>query len=262
MRLTAENLYPKTRTVSLLAYRPAALSLFERRSINPFATEHETLEDVCSMTGEPFEELVREIRSLPVPDRQTEWERKPLYHLLDFLSAEHREFTHDFITAIQTGFNAGAGKRDFLGVLHPLVQGWPAFSAQLLEHITAEETFLFPKILRYEYCHTHGQAEPDFSEGSVKVFTAIHLLRNEQHQVSTIRNFLEASACSGCLDAMDPAAAGLYKLLEAFQKRLLEHSRMERELLFPRAEALEKALYDRFISGAPATPPSARLSPA
>jgi iron-sulfur cluster repair protein YtfE (RIC family) len=52
--------------------------------------------------------------------------------------------------------------------------------------------------------------------------------------------------------AMEGAAEGVHRLLQAFQQRLLEHSRMEREILFPLAGTLEKQVYDRFIEGQPA----------
>ena len=117
------------------------------------------------------------------------------------------------------------------------------------DRLSRKQTNLFPKILKYEYYLTHARAEPDFSEGSITVFSALHLMRSEQKQVSAIRDFLDAASFSTDPTEMGASATGLFRLLESFQGRLLEHSRMEREILFPRAEALEREICDLYIGG-------------
>src|SRR6185503_15839302 len=91
---------------------------------------------------------------------------------------------------------------------------------------------------------------PDFNGGSVKVFIALRMLRNEHHQMDSLCRVLEGWEAvprpgAGAPDAENP----LNELIGQLQERLERHSRIEETVLFPRAMALEKALYDTAISG-------------
>lgn len=243
-------LFPESPVGTLIAIRPLSLCILEKHGIQPFAIPSRRIGEICKAKGLSWTGFLAEIRDLKVPDRDTEWSRLPLSHLLDFLTHEHREFTREFLPAIRNAIADGQGGPEFLASMHFLIREWPAFSASLTEHIAVEESFLFPKILQYDFCSRHVHVDPDFSDGSVKVFAAMELLRNEKRQMGALRDFLEATAYSA-LPFKDSDAAGLalFRLLESFQSRLLEHSRVEREVLFPLASGLEKRLYDRLISG-------------
>lgn len=243
-------LFPESPVGTLIAIRPLSLSILENHGIQPFAMPSRRIGEICKAMGLSWTGFLAEIRDLKVPDRDTEWSRLPLPHLLDFLTHEHREFTRGFLPAIKSAIADGQGSPEFLARMHSLIREWPTFAASLTEHIVVEETFLFPKILRYDYCTRHDHVDPDFSEGSVKVFAAMELLRNEKRQMGALRDFLEATAYSVIpLKDYDAAGLALFRLLESFQSKLLEHSRVEREVLFPVASDLEKRLYDRLISG-------------
>jgi iron-sulfur cluster repair protein YtfE (RIC family) len=248
-------LFPETPLQTLLSIRPMAMNWLEKLEINPYTAPSARLEDLCRISGLRWEEFLQDLDALERPDRESDWGKRPLYHLIDFLTREHQVFLHEFIPAIRNSFATGDRLPDFLGPLHPLIVAWPGFSAALIRHISEEETFLFPKIMRYEYCLRHGGMEPDFSEGSVRVFATVQLMRGEQKQVLAIREFLEASRFFQPSEGIqETSAAGVYRLLQAFHHRLAEHSRMERKILFPLAGALEKQVYDRFIEGRAAGP--------
>lgn len=222
--------------------------MLEELEVNPYLAPSSRLGDVCKDARIEWETLVDKVNALPVPARDSDWTQLPISHLLDFLTQEHRDYVDYFIPAIQSGFASGEGRTEFVKALNPMIKAWPEFSASLMEHVAAEETYLFPKILRYAYCAEHHRTDPDFSDGSVKVFAAVQLLRNEEKQMDALSGFLEAAAFTG---AMEPSAVGLLRLLHAFRDRLLEHSRMERDVLYPMAADLEKRLYDAYIQGNP-----------
>jgi iron-sulfur cluster repair protein YtfE (RIC family) len=245
-------LFPDTPLQTLLTIRPMAMHLLETWGIDPYSAPSAKAEDLCRISGLDWKTVLLAFDALETPARDSEWDKLPLYHFLDFLTHEHRVFVHEFIPAVRNAFLAGEGRQDYLGLLHPLILAWPAFSASLIGHIADEEAFLFPRIMHYEYHLRHGGTAPDFSEGSVRVFAAVHLMRAEQKQISLIREFLDASRYSRLSEEMEGAAQAVFRLLQAFHQRLLEHSRMEREILFPLAGSMEKQVYDRCIDGEPA----------
>jgi iron-sulfur cluster repair protein YtfE (RIC family) len=245
-------LFPESSIETLTAIRPLSLSILENIGVLPFTTPAQRIGDICKAKGISWTGFLEKIRDLEVPRRDSDWSRLPLIHLLDFLTQEHRVFMLEFLPAIKSAIASGQGSPEFLARIHFLVQEWPAFAAALAEHIADEETFLFPKILRYDYCARNSRMDPDFSNGSVQVFAAMDLLRNEKRQMGAIRNFLDASAYSDIpFKEADAAGLSLFRMLESFQSRLLEHSYLERTVLFPLAIDLEKRLYDRFIAGGP-----------
>lgn len=245
-------LFPDTPLHTLLSIRPMIMNWLEKFGINPYSVPSARLEDLGQASGLRWDELLRALKALETPDRGSDWNDRPLYHLIDFLTHDHRIFLHEFLPAIRNSFAAGDRLPDFLGSMQPLIAAWPGFSASLTRHISDEETLLFPKIMRYEYCLRHEGTSPDFSEGSVRDFVTLQLMRAERIQDLAIQEFLDASHFSAPNeDLQETAAAGVYRLLQAFQHRLLEHSRMEREILFPLAGAMEKQVYDRFFEGQP-----------
>jgi regulator of cell morphogenesis and NO signaling len=242
-------LYPETPLHTVLAIRPLALSVLEEMEVSPYRDANLQIGEACRQAGVAWERFSERLASLTVPARNCDWARLPICHLLDFLTQEHRDFIESFMPAIKSGFTSGEGRKDFLCPLHPLIHAWPALSASLMEHIEAEETFLFPKILRYAYCDKHHQSNPDFSGGSVKVFVAMQLMRNEEKQVIALGKFLDATAFSASAKTRDVPTSGLFHLLQSFQDRLIGHALLEREILFPLAVALEKHVYDANIQG-------------
>lgn len=142
---------------SLMAIRPGVMAVLEKHGMDPFTVPSVCIGSLCNSRGVAWVDFVAEIGDLEIPGRNTDWAGLPLFHLLDFLTEEHREFIQDFLPAIKNGF----------------------------------------------------AADQDGKE----------------------------------------ASGPMRSLLGEFQKRLEEHSRLEREVLFALAGDLEKRLYDRFISG-------------
>ena len=244
-------LFPDTHISSVIATRPRSISFFEKTGIEVFANISERIGHACIEKGIAWEDFLAQIEGLEIPNRDSDWSQLPLFFLLDFLTHEHREIIRHLIPAIKNAIVAEEKCQDCAGRIRNLVREWPAFSASLETHIKEEETVLFPKILRYDYCLRHRKDDPDFSKGSARILTALNLLRNEQVQMTCIYNFLDAASYS-VPDGNKNHTTGLHlvQLLETLQEKLLEHSRVEREILFPRADNLEKALYNLCISGA------------
>ncbi len=243
-------LFADTTIGELLAIRPQAISVLEKFGIDPFKLPMTRLGETCQEKGIAWETFLLETGKLEVPRKDSDWQQLPLFMLLDFLIQEHREIVSEFFPAIRNAIISEEKDPANLEANSALIREWPGFMANLTEHIKSEDTFLFPKILRYDYCARHDTVDPDFSKGSVKVFAALHLLMHEQRQTSAVTKFLDAMAFSPAPDGEnDMRRKHLLQMMARFQKSLIDHSRLEVEVLFPLATALEKRLYDRLISG-------------
>lgn len=244
-------LFPGTPIATVLRFRPMALSLLERHGMDPWNPNHLTIGELCDAKGIAMDELHAEMKCLPAPDADTDWRSRPIYHLLDYLTREHWKYINRMLPAIKhTLAHEYKANGDSLRRLRYLVEEWPAFSSVLEGHIHEEETFLFPKILHYEYSLRHRGHHPDFSGGSVDVFVALRLLDHEKEQMAVVRRFLNEVRFSKASEKrLDSLESRLAPLLSDLQVRLANHSALETTVLFPMAKAVEKALFDARISG-------------
>ncbi|MDB5104921.1 MAG: iron-sulfur cluster repair di-iron protein [Fibrobacteres bacterium] len=244
-------LYPGTPAATVLRMRPLAISIFEKYGIDPWQPADAAMGDLCASKGISLEMFLSELKALPAPDSDTDWKSRPIPHLLDFLTREHWQFINGLLPSIQhTLAQNHPTSGESLRRLRYLVEEWPGFSSALVEHIQEEEAFLFPKILEYDYCLRNGCSHPDFSGGSVSVFVAITMLKNEERQMAGIRRFLnEVRFSRASYETQDSMESRLEPLLDDLQIRLLTHSGLETNQLFPLAKATEKAMIELRISG-------------
>lgn len=176
---------------------------------------------------------------------EADWALTPLPELLDFLARDHERIRGSMVPEVESALARALARDNPSPREESLAREWPAFALHLAAHMKEEETFLFPRLLHYDYCVGQGDSHPDFAGGSVNVFIAIHLMGNETRQMEALDRLLEGKDPRNAA-SMD---AELVRALSAFRDHLIRHSRLETEVLFPRAKALEKSLYDAAISG-------------
>ena len=206
---------------------------------------------LCSLNQIPLDTFLVEFKSLSKPERHTEWKDQPIYFLIDFLSREHWHFLQRVLPAIKRSITEEKSENvESLRRIGYLVQEWPKFSSALQEHINEEENFLFPKIIHYDYCYRNQKDHADFLGGSVNVYVALKMLGKETEQMAAIRRFLSEMLFSkAVLHGEDPLDDQLTKQLKDFHEKLIAHSSLESEVLFPMAKAVEKAMMDNQIAG-------------
>jgi regulator of cell morphogenesis and NO signaling len=244
-------LFMGTPPATVLRKRPMSITLFEKHGMDPWDPNFSTISELCSSRNLSMAAFFAEMKSLPEPGADTDWKYRPICELLDFLTREHIQFQNGLVPEIgKTLYVKPAGEAESLLRLHRLAEEWPKFSASLIEHMQEEEIFLFPKILQYDYCLRHNGHHPDFSGGTVNVFVALRMLGNEKQQLAGVGRFLNEVLFSRAAgDRPDSLESRLEPLLEEFQTRLLTHSGIETNILFPMAKAVEKAMMDKWISG-------------
>lgn len=243
-------LFPTTSLGAILRTRPLALSVFESHGLSPWKDLTASIECACRLQGLPTETLSWEIGGLQAPAAESDWSRLSIYHLLDFLTEEHRVF-RDFLASITYTLNTDPLEDLESRMFHAnLSRDWRTFYGSFLEHLREEEEFLFPKILRYHASLRDGNIDPEFGNGSVRVFKAVRMGRREQGEIEIYRKLLERSwPAAGGEKPLCPSETRLRPLLEAFLAKLESHANLETEALFPAATAMEKTLYDRHIRG-------------
>jgi iron-sulfur cluster repair protein YtfE (RIC family) len=247
---TANPIQPGTQALFLLRARPAALETFEKFGIDPWSEQSASLELLCRNHGVAWENMEAGLMTLPDPPPDANWRLAPLPLFLDHLVCEHGQILGVLLPALKRAL-ARANEEGRGGPrLAYLTETVPGIAEQLAAHMREEEDFLFPRLLQYDHSARHRGRHPDFAEGSVNVFIAIHLLGNENRQMEALSRFLAGwSAASGTGLPVSGAEADLRSALDVFQDRIMRHSAMEADILFPRAKALEKSLYDAAISG-------------
>ncbi len=245
-------LFPNTPVSTVLRQRPMALAIFERHGIDPWSAPNAEIADICLSHHLSWERFLQEMRGLPHPSADTDWKSAPLSQLLEQLSRQHWELVHEDLPSIKNELGRLPVSTDEgLRRIHELSLEWPAFSATLIEHIREEEGFLFPKMLHYDYCRRHRGGHVDFTGGSANVYVAIRLLDNEREHMSMVAKFLDEMRYAEGGDR-EPGSLGhrLHPLLDAFHAKLLRHSLLEADILYPTAKGIENALYEAAITGA------------
>lgn len=234
--------------LSLIRRHPAAQEILEDMGIDPWEDPSAPLQALCARQGIGNGEASRRLASIEEPAETEDWRIASLPRLLEYLVRDHERILKELIPGIEDALARALSGGTRPQRLESLSRCWPGFVGHLAEHVREEEAFLFPRILHYGHCVRHRNQHPDFTGGSVNVFIAIHLMGNEARMMEALDRFLaedgrrEAAADTG-------PEADLRKALDRFRERIRRHSRMETEILYPRAKALEKSLYDAAISG-------------
>ena len=252
MNVHGQKLNPGIASITLLRARPAAQDALDRLQLDPWADPRMTLGGVCEAKGIAWTDLEAALRSLPETLPERDWEAESIPMLLDHLVQDHADLQRNSLPAIRNALTRALSSAGGSSLIGYLAEAWPGFTAELAAHMKEEEVFLFPRLLHYAWCVGHSGQHPDFSGGSVNVFIALHLMGNEDRQMEALQRFMAGWETASPAEAMVPEAESeLRRLLETFFERLRRHNHLESALLFPRAKALEKTLYDAAISGRP-----------
>lgn len=167
------------------------------------------------------------------------WAEKSLAELTQYIVATH----HNFCRA--EGARISAAMADALGAPQPganlarLQRQWTQLQSTLLLHLTKEEQVLFPMIGRLEQAVNAREPIPGFAFGSIAA--PIRMMDMEHREVE--RQFSQIGELTGgfAVPAAAPAAErAIAEALKGYQDDLARHTKLEDEVLFPRAIGLEK----------------------
>jgi regulator of cell morphogenesis and NO signaling len=175
---------------------------------------------------------------MPAPD----WSRAPLRELIAHIVEQHHEYLRRELPQIENRLGSALekhGDRD-RGTLGPLANVFAGLKAELEQHMRKEEIILFPFIERTERCFEDGMPMTPPPFGTVR-----NPIRMMEHEHDSALDALEEMRRLTKGYQLPGEACGtyqaLYKGLAELESDLCTHIRLENDILFPRAQAMESA---------------------
>jgi len=167
-----------------------------------------------------------------------EWRNKTLADLIRYIVAKHHTYLREELPAIESLFtgppkNPSASQRD------GLIRIFRQFRREMEEHMKKEEAILFPMIERLENAICSGQEAPRLPFGSIGHPIAV---MEEEHERAR-KELAEIRTFTGDYTRVTPGAGeqtSALNRLKALDDDMEIHSRLEDEILFPRAIGLER----------------------
>lgn len=223
-------------------YRSAAV--FEKFGIDFCCNGNRSIDEACEQKNADAHELRKalDIALTETTDETTDYKSWRLNLLADYIEKKHHRYVEERIPVLKqylTKINKVHGTK------HPELQRiynlFIASGGELALHMKKEELVLFPYIRKMVKAKQSGETLPEPRFGTVK--NPIQTMMNEHdnegerfRQIETLSN--------GYTPPED--ACGMYKvafaLLKEFQDDLHLHIHLENNILFPKAEELEKEL--------------------
>ncbi len=235
----------------ILRQRPMAAGLLEQEfEFHIWNRMEEPLSDLCRENGTDTHTMMQGILALTPPPAETGWDKHRTYWLIDLLTREHAAFRDTDMPAIQALLEEERRLPHPDGfVAHQLAEEFAHFRADFEKHMTDEEEFLFPKILRNEACFQYPELEPEPFRGSVNLYLKLDRHKPDEAFGRTLDS-LRAKLRNRHLHR-DTAelAQRVLAALDGFAHRLNAHAALESGILFPRAGRLEQELYEGSAPG-------------
>jgi regulator of cell morphogenesis and NO signaling len=199
-----------------------------------------TLDQVCKQRGLKVEQVIREMESpTHLQEADLPLVSYPIDLIIEYLKHSHFLFIKHklpYIARLVESFKANHA--DYQAVERDLKIVFPLFVEDFIEHIYQEEDTFFSFIQALERA-TKGNCIPTklyylLEKNSVQKFAMEHEAHDDE--MEGIRNITKDYV----LNANAPLHVKvLYNELKEFEKSLITHARIENEILFPKAMALE-----------------------
>jgi regulator of cell morphogenesis and NO signaling len=199
-----------------------------------------TLEQVCRQRSLKVEQVVKELESpTHLEEADLPLVSYPIDLIIEYLKHSHFLFIkHKLPYIARLVENFKAHHNDFLNIEKDLKVVFPLFVEDFIEHIYEEEDTLFHFILALEKA-SKGSYSPGklfylLEKNSVHKFAADHECHDDE--MDGIRKITGNYSLNACAPLHIRV---LYNELKSFEKSLITHARIENEILFPKAMAVE-----------------------
>jgi regulator of cell morphogenesis and NO signaling len=213
-----------------------------------FDYSEQTLEQVCIEKGLRVDQVVRELESpTHLAEADLPLVSYPIDLIIEYLKHSHFLFIKHklpYIAGLVESFKAN--HPDFATVEKDLKTVFPLFVEDFIEHIYEEEDTLFVYIQVLERAmkgkYNSGRLFFMMEKNSVQKFAMGHEAHDDEMEgIRRITNDYH-------IDADGPLHVKvIYNELKAFEKSLITHARIENEILFPKAMALENKVKQFFF---------------
>lgn len=207
-----------------------------------------TLAQVCERRGLKVEQIVKELES-PTHLREADLPliSYPIDLIIEYLKHSHFLFIKHKLPYIARLVESFKAKHDdYLQVERDLKMVFPLFVEDFIEHIYEEEDTLFHYILALEKA-SKGSFSPGrlyqlMEKNSVQKFAMEHQAHDDE--MEGIRKITKDYILH---DGAPLHVKVIYNELKAFESSLITHARIENEILFPKAMAIESKVKKHFF---------------
>ncbi|MBW8887652.1 MAG: hemerythrin domain-containing protein [Fibrobacteres bacterium] len=234
--------YPSTRVGDAIKFRPACLELMYRLGCDPWAESDTTLGELGLRCGQGTQELVQELSSLPVPDRNSPWEELPAYSLIDYLTNEHRSILHSDLPALRSILDMPFEEASGGSLFWVLLDSFHRFTDSLRTHIQEEEDYLFPAILKNEHALNQGGPEHRIKSIAGDILASPSVIRGEERLDAALDDWTRAIGEHQGIGERPKLAELAARAMQDLEKKLRAHGNLEKKALYPIAARIEKEL--------------------
>ncbi len=234
----------ETLTVSEIAANSlGAVRVFEKFGIDYCCGGKRPLDEVCRSKGQDPEVVRRELAAAlsGAAPGERDWSNAPLRELVEHIVATHHAYLRRELPAIEARLHKVY--RVYNERYGPTLTGLPEVYAELrseLElHLQKEEMILFPSVVAYEEAVRSGQPLPRSPFGSV--VHPIHMMEMEHESAGrALARIREITNDYKLPEYACVTYGALMSSLDELERDLHMHIHLENNILFPRAEQLEK----------------------
>ncbi len=242
---------------SLLKLRPMAIALLDKRKLRYWDSLDKPLGDLfrreAGREGGSMEDFLDEVSYTRVPAQDSDWSAMPLYTLIDYLTHDHRNLLLQEIADISHLFDVHTLADDEEArLLRPFQREFQAWVRDFQAHVEQEESYLFPKVLRYEACLRDRNVHPEFHRGSIQTYMANREAQVGRQFYKACESFARRLEAHAAAHPDSPAAEELSDTAARLNAKLAAHYDLESKTLYVAARELERSLYNMSIDGDPA----------
>jgi regulator of cell morphogenesis and NO signaling len=217
-------------------YRTA--QIFKNHKIDFCCKGNRTLQEVAEKKGLDLDSLVQELDTVQNQNQsdQPDFKTWPLDLLADYIEKKHHRYVEQQIPILKqylTKLCKVHGERH--PELHEIFEHFNASAGELAMHMKKEELVLFPWIRKMVSNPTNEQPHFGTVKNPIKMMMEEHDNEGERfRRIAELSNDYTppADACNTYRVA--------FSLLQEFEEDLHRHIHLENNILFPKAEILEK----------------------
>lgn len=208
-----------------------------------------TLDQVCSKMGIRTDQVIRELESPSSHLSETELPlvSYPIDLIIEYLKHSHFIFIkHKLPYIARLVENFRASNENYVQVERDLKMVFPLFVEDFIAHIYEEEDTLFHYIRALDRAsrgdYAHGKLFYMMEKHSVRKFAMDHECHDDE-----MEGIRKITKDYHVVPGTPLHVKVIYHELKAFEKSLISHARLENEILFPKAMALESKVRGDFF---------------
>lgn len=220
---------------------PAAIRVFEKYGIEYCCGGQVPLAEACAAKGLNVDDVIASLETAAAPEApgEKDWAGESLASLAAFIVDTHHAYVNREVPRLnELAAKVVSRHGDTFKELAEIQSKLAELGEEMVEHQGKEEVVLFPYIGKFERYAAGGGAKPRNCFGSVAHPIAMMTKDHDYagNLMAEIRGLSQhytppAGAC--------PTFRAFYAGLQDFEQDLQRHIRLENDILFPRALALE-----------------------